>query len=113
MSSKLQVDNVGNPYIDHTQEALVALLELALIEDLDSNNGRVLDISDAKDEMMQQEKGRCLHVKALVPVRVQRLLEDTGGVCLLRIYCYDSKRIWEAENLALRQAIRGHNCRQS
>ena len=43
MSSKFQVDDIANTNVDHPQESLIAFFELALVKDLHSNDGRVLD----------------------------------------------------------------------
>lgn len=45
------------------------------------------------------------HVKALVPVWVQRLLDYTGRVCLLSIYGYDRKGVGQTEDFALGKTI--------
>lgn len=39
-----------------------------------------------------------VHVKTLVPVRVQRLLYDRGRSSLLSSYCSNCKWIWEPYN---------------
>ena len=41
MPSEFQVEHVADPDVDYTEEALVPLLELALVEDLDCDH-RVL-----------------------------------------------------------------------
>lgn len=43
MTTKLKIQVIGYLYIDDTQEALISPLELALIEDLYCDNGRILD----------------------------------------------------------------------
>lgn len=43
MTTELKVDNIANADIDHSEEALVAFLELSLVKDLYCNHGRVLD----------------------------------------------------------------------
>ena len=45
------------------------------------------------------------HVEALVPVRVEGLLHDTGCVRLLGIDGDDSEGVRETEDLALRKTI--------
>jgi len=43
MTTKLKIQMISYLNIDDTQEALISPLELALIEDLYRNNGRILD----------------------------------------------------------------------
>ena len=43
MTAKNQVENVGHLDIHDAQEALISSLELALVEDLNCDDGRVLD----------------------------------------------------------------------
>lgn len=50
MSTQFQVNNIADPDVDNAQEPLVTLLELALIEYLDSNNRRVFHIANAQDQ---------------------------------------------------------------
>jgi hypothetical protein len=50
------------------------------------------------------------HVERLVPVWVERLLDHTRGVRLLGVYRDDRERVGEAEDIALRKAIRGDDC---
>lgn len=42
MASELQVDDIADFNVDDTQETLIPLLELALVENLDSNHGALL-----------------------------------------------------------------------
>lgn len=50
------------------------------------------------------------HVKALVPVRVEGLLHDAGGVGLLGIDGNHGEGVGKTEDLALGQAIGGDDC---
>ena len=50
--------------------------------------------------------GGNIHVEALVPVRIQSLFHDAGGVCLLGVNCDDGKRIRQTEES--RPIWRGH-----
>lgn len=43
MSAQFEVQHIAHSHINHTQETLVLSLELALVENLDGYNGRVLD----------------------------------------------------------------------
>lgn len=89
LSAKLEIKHIGDTNVDNPEKALVALLEFLLIKDLDSNNGRIGDID----------------IKAVVPVRVQGLLDDRGGVRLLSVHSDNCERVREAKNIALCQAI--------
>lgn len=46
-----------------------------------------------------------LHIKILIPVGVQSLLDDTGSMRLLCIDSDDCKRVRESKHIALGQAI--------
>lgn len=46
MSTQFQIQHIADSYINHTQEALIPSLELALVKDLNSNDRRVFDRSD-------------------------------------------------------------------
>ena len=43
MATKLQIQYIADPNIDNTQKALILPLEFALIENLDRDDGRILD----------------------------------------------------------------------
>ncbi len=43
MTTELKVEMIPNANIHYTKEALIPLLELPLVENLDSNDGRFLD----------------------------------------------------------------------
>ena len=43
MTTKLEVDDIADFDVDDAEETLIALLELALVEDLDSDHRRLLD----------------------------------------------------------------------
>jgi hypothetical protein len=45
MPTQVNVKHVRDADVDDAEKALVALLELALVEYLDGNNGRVLDVA--------------------------------------------------------------------
>lgn len=105
VTSHLQIDDIGDTNVDNAQEALIPLLELALVEDLYRNDGRVFHGSA---KTVRRELNRCLgslHVKALIPVRIQSLLDHACSMCLLSIHSDDRKRVRQAENFTLRQAI--------
>lgn len=43
MPSELQVEHIADADVDHAQESLIPTLELSLVENLDGDDGRVLD----------------------------------------------------------------------
>lgn len=45
MPSQLQVQHIAHTNVDDSKETLIALLELALVEDLDGNNRGILHVS--------------------------------------------------------------------
>lgn len=50
------------------------------------------------------------HIEALIPVGVEGLPDDTGGMCLLCIYGNDCKGVWETEDLSFGQTISSDDC---
>ena len=110
MATQLKVNHIRDTDVDHTQEALVPFLELALVEDLDCNHGGVLDSTRKrqKGELRtlqidgdRKSKTRNSHIKTFVPVGVEGLLHDAGRMSLLGIDSNDSERIGKTEDLAL------------
>lgn len=91
LASELEVEDVSDADVDDTEEALVALLELLLVKDLDGDDGRIGDVD----------------VEAVVPVGVQGLFDDRGGVGLLSVDGDDGERIRETKDIALGQAVGG------
>jgi hypothetical protein len=45
------------------------------------------------------------HVKTLIPVWIQCLLDDAGSVGLFRVDSDNSEGVWEAENITLGESI--------
>lgn len=102
MTAQLEVNNFANANINDSQEALVAALELALVENLDGHNRgifygtlRIVSTASGVPKIID------LHVKILIPVRVERLFDHAGGMSLLAIDRNHSERIWETKDLAL------------
>ena len=52
---------------------------------------------------------KCLHIEALIPIWVQSLLDDAGGVGLVCIHRNDSEWVWETGGFTLGQSICGNN----
>ena len=48
MTTQVEVDNIADTNIDDTKEALVPLLELPLVKDLDCNHRGVLDLTSGR-----------------------------------------------------------------
>ena len=116
MPSQLQINHIADFDVHHSEEALVPLLEFALVEDLDCNHGGVLDSTrkGQKGELRtlqidsdRKSKTRNSHIKTFVPVGVEGLLHDTSGVRLLGIDGDDGEGVREAEDLPFREAIGG------
>lgn len=62
MTTKLEVENVANFHIDHTEETLVFALEFLLVKDLNGDDGRVFDGAvgggGQREQSQQNETGR-------------------------------------------------------
>ena len=110
MTAELQVQYIADTDVHNAEETLIALLELTLVEYLHSDNGGILDSARGPSEKHIQTRICDAHVEALVPVRVQRLLNHTGRVGLLRIYRDDREGVWQSKDLTLGQAIGSNNC---
>ena len=52
MTTKLEVDDIADFDVDDAEETLIALLELALVEDLDGDDRRLLH--DTADKHIEQ-----------------------------------------------------------
>ena len=59
MTTKLEVDDIADFDVDDAEETLIALLELALVEDLDSDDRVLLDgAGEGECEEMDGTGGR-------------------------------------------------------
>ena len=56
MPSELQIQDIADADIDNSKKTLVPLLELALVENLDSNHRRILDRAGKKSYKTQSGK---------------------------------------------------------
>jgi hypothetical protein len=86
VTAGVQVDDRAYADIDNSEEALVLLLELLLVEDLHREDALFVDLPallSAWSGVYSVEYD--VHVEALVPVGVQRLLDDARGARLLAI----------------------------
>jgi hypothetical protein len=93
MSTKLKVQNFRDANVDNPKKALIASFELALVEYLNGDYRRIFD-SD---------------VEVFVPIGVEGAFDDAGAVGLLSVNGYDGERIWQAEDVALGESVRGNN----
>lgn len=93
ISTSVQVDDRPYADVDDAEESLVLLLEFLLVEDLDRENAFFVHS----------------HVEALVPVGVQRLLDDARGARLLAIDRGHGKWVRKAEDIALVKPISGND----
>lgn len=105
IAPSIQVDDAPNAHIDDAQKALVLLLELLLVKDLNGQHavlgnppGEVLAGSrgDARVRRARAREREHVHVEALVPVGVQRLLDHARGPRLFATDGGNRKGIWEA-----------------
>jgi hypothetical protein len=88
VTARVQVDY--RPYADvyDAEEALVLLLELLLVKDLYREDALFVDLPDGGVSIARAWRRLSrhdVHVEALVPVGVQRLLDDARGARLLAI----------------------------
>jgi len=135
VATNIKVNDAAYAHIDHAQETLVLFLELFLVKDLN----RQYTLIGCPPELLVSI---CLvstppvsppdsHVKALVPVRVQSLLDHTSRSGLLATDSRHGERVGEACNqivsvpvsgiplreppltkdISLVQAISGNDCR--
>jgi len=105
VTAKFKVQNIANTDINDAKETLIPPFELALIEYLNCyDRGFVGD--GASVCFVQKPEGRLfrnagLHIKALIPIRIQSLLHYTGGVGLFRVDGNDSEGVREPEDITL------------
>jgi hypothetical protein len=90
---------------------LVPSLELALVKDLDCDDRRVFDSAGGRWLSMVPAEGLIhLHFESLVPIWIQRFLDDRRGVRLLCVDGNDSKGIWELEYIPFEETISSNDC---
>ena len=63
--SEFQVEHVADPDVDYTEEALVPLLELALVEDLDGNDRGIFHEAGMGQRLDTQTPERNTHISKL------------------------------------------------
>jgi hypothetical protein len=88
-----EINHISNPDIDHTQESLILLLELLLVEYLYS----------------EYTIFRGAQVESLVPIRIQGSLDNRRGFGLLATQSRDGKGIretWEWLSVWIRGSLK-------
>ena len=110
MSAQFQVQDIANADVYHAQESLIPSLELPLIENLNRNDGRILDNTTDQttnmrlcDDVLRVESH--IHIEVLVPVGVQGLLYHTRGVRLVCINGENREGVGESKNVAFGLSI--------
>jgi hypothetical protein len=100
----IKIEHCADLYVDDTKEALILLLELLLIEDLDSNDASVGDLSIG----IQIRKGEYIYillslsslsdiqVEAFIPIRVQGFLHNSG---CMRLFTIDSNHSYKGRRV--------------
>ena len=85
--NSVEVDRRANMNVDYPQETLILLLELLLIEDLNCKYTVRVDFPASTASALRPRRMQASnsHIKTLIPVGVQRLLDDTGRAGLLAI----------------------------
>ena len=75
ISSSVEVNHVANADVDHSQEALILLLEFLLVKDLDGEDAVFRRFPANASEIGATLSEWIAHVKNLIPVGVQGLLD--------------------------------------
>lgn len=98
ISAGIQVNHTSNAYVDHAQKALILLLELLLIEDLYRKYALVIDspVCIVSLRLLSPATLISVHVKTLVPIRIQRLLDDASRARLLAADGSHREWVWES-----------------
>lgn len=88
-----KINDISDPNIDDTKEALVLLFELLLIEDLDRQNAILVDSPISTIEPLitsprssDQVGHHHVQVEGLIPVRIQSLLNHRSRMGLFAPY---------------------------
>ena len=103
MTPEFEIQDIANPYVHHTQKALVSSLKLFLVEYLNCHDRGVLHKA-VNDKSVDEQtwEVRAIHVEAFVPVWIESLLHHTRRMSLFRIYSDHCERIRKSENIPLR-----------
>ena len=101
ITTGIKVDYTANAYIDNAQEALVLLLEFLLVEDLHCEDALFGDFPDLISVLVWKYDRQQvhIHVKALIPVGIQSLLDDSGRARLLTTNGRDGEGVRESCNM--------------
>lgn len=65
MATQLEVNHIRDTNVDHTQEALVPFLELALVEDLDGNDRGIFHEAGMGQRLATQTPEHNTHISKL------------------------------------------------
>jgi len=56
MTAQFQINNVCDSDVHNAEKALITLLEFALVENLNGDNGRLLDVAEVRGERMKMNE---------------------------------------------------------
>jgi hypothetical protein len=97
-TAMLEVENIANASMNHTKASVLLSFQLAVVEYLDGYHGGATCNHAIYDNFSQvpipQHRYEHIHVKALIPERVQRSLGQVRRVCLFCIDGEDGKTVW-------------------
>ena len=106
ISTHVKVNDIANSYVDYTEEALILLLELLLVEDLNCQHTVLICAPGDSSAQACHHKPNNIHVKRFVPVWIQGLLDDLGGLGLFPTDGRNRKWVreaWSRQHLVLEQ----------
>jgi hypothetical protein len=98
VSASVEVDNASNSNVHHPEKALVLLLELFLVEYLHGEYA-LLIYAPVRMSVSAAAVAQCasnIHIKAFVPVGIERLLDHTRRPRLLAADRGDREGVWES-----------------
>lgn len=94
--ANVKLDDASDANIDNAEKSLVLLLEFLLIKDLYGQNTVLRRLPNIPLAIAcAHVKLLCVQVEALVPIRIQSLLDDAGSLGLLPINCGNGERVGE------------------
>lgn len=94
ITAGIEIDDIADSDIDNAEKALVLLLELLLVEDLDGEDAVFCDSPvGAVSTSSAISERHYVHIKALIPVRVERLLYYARSPSLLAVDRGDGERV--------------------
>lgn len=94
ITANVQINDISNPDIDNPQEALIFLLELLLVEYLDSQYAIFCGPPKVVlTSLLLYDDVRRSHVEYLIPIRIQGLFDDMSCASLFSTDCSNSKGV--------------------